>query len=89
MNMREAFGAWSVFPETDCRNSWDAFQAGAAFAARRCAEICSHIGEAGGKWPTMDGHDSAAVRAARAMTHGAGTEFSNAIRAEFPEAFRE
>ena len=39
MNMREAFGAWSVFPETDCRNSWDAFQAGAAFAARRCAEI--------------------------------------------------
>ena len=39
MNMREAFGAWSVFPETDCRNSWDAFQAGAAFAARECAEI--------------------------------------------------
>ena len=39
MNLREAFGAWSVFPETDCRNSWDAFQAGAAFAARRCAEL--------------------------------------------------
>ena len=37
--MREAFEAWSVFPETDCRNSWDAFQAGAAFAARECAEI--------------------------------------------------
>ena len=39
MNMREAFGAWSVFPETDCRNSWDAFQAGAAHAARECLAL--------------------------------------------------
>ena len=82
MNMREAFGAWSVFPETDCRNSWDAFQAGAAFAANRCAEIAMNL-------PAIDERDEIHKYRSEDTAKALAWDINIAIREAFPEAFRD
>ena len=92
MNMREAFEAWyaenafdyakTTIGSRDCGLQWTAFHAGAAFAARECAEIAMNL-------PAIDERDEIHKYRSEDTAKALAWDINIAIREAFPEAFRD